>query len=89
MRKTTYHPLLNNNIFNYIQDCKVRTIFLVSHQMFVRGINAVLIVLSILEICVAIASFLLGITALRSREKREDEVECEKSYLTVYPGTLQ
>ncbi|KAM8736094.1 uncharacterized protein AB9X84_024290 isoform 1-T1 [Acanthopagrus schlegelii] len=48
--------------------------------MFVRGINAVLIVLSILEICVAIASFLLGITALRSREKREDESNDEPEH---------
>ncbi|XP_023262888.1 transmembrane protein 176B-like [Seriola lalandi dorsalis] len=42
-------------------------------QMLLRSINAVLIVLSALELCVAISSATMGIKALRSEEKTEDE----------------
>ncbi|XP_027142863.1 membrane-spanning 4-domains subfamily A member 8-like isoform X1 [Larimichthys crocea] len=41
--------------------------------MIRRGIIAVLIVLSVLEICVSISSAVLGIKALRSREKKENK----------------
>ncbi|KAM9310180.1 membrane-spanning 4-domains subfamily A member 5-like [Pholidichthys leucotaenia] len=41
--------------------------------MLLRGINAVLIVLSVLEFCVAISSAVLGIKALRSREDRKEK----------------
>lgn len=41
--------------------------------MVLRGINGVLIVLSALELCVALSSVVLGIKALRSRDKREKE----------------
>ncbi|XP_070768461.1 membrane-spanning 4-domains subfamily A member 6C-like [Enoplosus armatus] len=39
--------------------------------MLLRSINAVLIILSVLELCVAISSAVLGIKALRSGEKGE------------------
>ncbi|KAG8009840.1 hypothetical protein GBF38_013890 [Nibea albiflora] len=41
--------------------------------MILRSINAVLIVLSVLELCVTISSAVLGIKALRSREKKENK----------------
>ncbi|XP_027142868.1 uncharacterized protein LOC104932168 isoform X2 [Larimichthys crocea] len=41
--------------------------------MIRRGIISVLIVLSVLEICVSISSAVLGIKALRSREKKENK----------------
>ncbi|XP_019130736.2 membrane-spanning 4-domains subfamily A member 8 [Larimichthys crocea] len=41
--------------------------------MLFRGINAVLIVLSVLELCVSISSAVLGIKALRSSEKKENK----------------
>ncbi|GAA6217297.1 B-lymphocyte antigen CD20-like isoform X1, partial [Lates japonicus] len=42
-------------------------------QMLLRSINAVLIVLSVLELCITISSVILGIKALRSREKEENK----------------
>ncbi|KAM9353545.1 uncharacterized protein ABDE67_005930 [Symphorus nematophorus] len=42
-------------------------------MMLMRGINGLLIVLSVLELCVTISSAVMGIKALRSNEKREDE----------------
>ncbi|XP_023140369.1 membrane-spanning 4-domains subfamily A member 8-like isoform X2 [Amphiprion ocellaris] len=42
-------------------------------QMLVLGINIVLIVLSVLELCVVISSVVLGIKALRSRQKESNE----------------
>lgn len=59
--------------------------------MLARGINGLLIVLSVLELCLVISSAVLGIKALRNSERRENEVESAKSYLTtvepvVYPG---
>ncbi|XP_018555455.1 transmembrane protein 176B [Lates calcarifer] len=42
-------------------------------QMFMRNINAMLVVLSVLELCVTISSAVLGIKALRSSEKEEDK----------------
>lgn len=62
------------------------TLFFVSHQMLLRSINAVLIVLSVLELCVVISSAVLGIKALRSSEKKKNEVKYAKSYLTVKPA---
>ncbi|XP_051262243.1 membrane-spanning 4-domains subfamily A member 8-like isoform X2 [Dicentrarchus labrax] len=41
--------------------------------MLLRSINAVLIVLSVLELCVTISSAVLGIKALRSSEKKENK----------------
>lgn len=41
--------------------------------MILRGINVVLIVLSVLELCLVISSFVLGIKSLRRREKGEKE----------------
>ncbi|KAG8009841.1 Membrane-spanning 4-domains subfamily A member 8 [Nibea albiflora] len=41
--------------------------------MILRSIDAVLIVLSVLELCVTISSAVLGIKALRSREKKENK----------------
>ncbi|KAM9353185.1 uncharacterized protein ABDE67_005553 [Symphorus nematophorus] len=41
--------------------------------MLLRGLNGLLIVLSVLELCVAISSAVMGIKALSSNEKREDE----------------
>nr|XP_020500175.1 uncharacterized protein LOC109992043 [Labrus bergylta] len=41
--------------------------------MILRSINAVLIVLSLLELCTVISSALLGIKALRSREKTDNK----------------
>ncbi|XP_018555457.1 transmembrane protein 176B [Lates calcarifer] len=41
--------------------------------MLMRSINAVLVVLSVLELCVTISSAVLGIKALRSREKEENK----------------
>ncbi|GAA6217296.1 B-lymphocyte antigen CD20-like isoform X1 [Lates japonicus] len=41
--------------------------------MLLRSINAVLIVLSVLELCITISSVILGIKALRSREKEENK----------------
>ncbi|XP_073341832.1 uncharacterized protein [Pagrus major] len=41
--------------------------------MLIRGIIAVLIVLSVLELCIVISSAVLGIKALRGREKRENK----------------
>ncbi|XP_041798750.1 membrane-spanning 4-domains subfamily A member 8-like [Chelmon rostratus] len=41
--------------------------------MLLRSINAVLIVLSALELCVAISCVVLGIKALKSSEKRENK----------------
>uniref|UniRef100_A0A4W6BNG8 Uncharacterized protein n=1 Tax=Lates calcarifer TaxID=8187 RepID=A0A4W6BNG8_LATCA len=55
------------------------TLFFVSHQMLMRSINAVLVVLSVLELCVTISSAVLGIKALRSREKEENKVMHAKS----------
>uniref|UniRef100_A0A671W2Q2 Transmembrane protein 176B-like n=1 Tax=Sparus aurata TaxID=8175 RepID=A0A671W2Q2_SPAAU len=50
--------------------------------MLIRSIIAVLIVLSVLELCIAISSAVLGIKALRSRGKRgnesTDDPECYK-----------
>ncbi|XP_023140388.2 transmembrane protein 176B isoform X2 [Amphiprion ocellaris] len=42
-------------------------------QMLLRGINGVLIVLSVLELCVVISSVVLGIKALRSRQKESNK----------------
>ncbi|XP_051262246.1 membrane-spanning 4-domains subfamily A member 8-like isoform X5 [Dicentrarchus labrax] len=41
--------------------------------MLLRSINAVLIVLSVLELCVTFSSVVLGIKALRSSEKKENK----------------
>ncbi|XP_060936929.1 uncharacterized protein LOC133013856 [Limanda limanda] len=41
--------------------------------MLLRGINGVLIVLSVLELCVTISSVVMGIKALKSGDKRENE----------------
>uniref|UniRef100_A0A4W6BNH3 Uncharacterized protein n=1 Tax=Lates calcarifer TaxID=8187 RepID=A0A4W6BNH3_LATCA len=49
-------------------------VFFMSHQMFMRNINAMLVVLSVLELCVTISSAVLGIKALRSSEKEEDKL---------------
>ena len=49
-------------------------LFFVSHQMIMSGVNSVLIVLSVLELCVTISSVVMGIKALCSSEKREDKV---------------
>nr|XP_046255872.1 transmembrane protein 176B-like isoform X2 [Scatophagus argus]XP_046255873.1 transmembrane protein 176B-like isoform X2 [Scatophagus argus]XP_046255874.1 transmembrane protein 176B-like isoform X2 [Scatophagus argus]XP_046255875.1 transmembrane protein 176B-like isoform X2 [Scatophagus argus] len=53
--------------------------------MLLRSINAVLIVLSVLELCVAFSSVVLGIKALRSSEKSNnkstDEPELYKALL--------
>ncbi|XP_026172305.1 high affinity immunoglobulin epsilon receptor subunit beta-like [Mastacembelus armatus] len=53
--------------------------------MLIQSINAVLIVLSVLELCVTISAAVLGIKALRSSEKGEDEStgdpECYKPLL--------
>uniref|UniRef100_A0A3P8U5X4 Transmembrane protein 176l.4 n=1 Tax=Amphiprion percula TaxID=161767 RepID=A0A3P8U5X4_AMPPE len=42
-------------------------------QMLLRGINGVLIVLSVLELCVVISSVVFGIKALRSRQKESNK----------------
>uniref|UniRef100_A0A3Q3FNW6 Uncharacterized protein n=1 Tax=Labrus bergylta TaxID=56723 RepID=A0A3Q3FNW6_9LABR len=47
------------------------TVSFVSHQMLLRSINAVLIVLSVLEFCVVISTAVLGIKALCFIQKRE------------------
>lgn len=44
-------------------------------QMLVGGIDVMLIVLSVLELCVIISSVVLGIKALKSKEKPENQVE--------------
>ncbi|XP_060937417.1 uncharacterized protein LOC133014244 [Limanda limanda] len=41
--------------------------------MLLRGVNGVLIVLSVLELCVTISSVVMGIKALKSGDKRENE----------------
>uniref|UniRef100_A0A671W1F4 Uncharacterized protein n=1 Tax=Sparus aurata TaxID=8175 RepID=A0A671W1F4_SPAAU len=41
--------------------------------MLARGINGLLIVLSVLELCLVISSAVLGIKALRNSERRENE----------------
>lgn len=48
--------------------------------MLVRGINGVLIVLSVLELCVVISSVVLGIKALRSRGKEPNKSAEEPEY---------
>lgn len=53
--------------------------------MLTRGTNGLLIVLSVLELCLVISSAVLGIKALCNSERRENEVESAKSYLTVEP----
>ncbi|AWO96069.1 putative membrane-spanning 4-domains subfamily A member 8-like [Scophthalmus maximus] len=45
--------------------------------MLVRSINAVLIVLSALELCVTISSVVLGIKALSSRKREDSEATCD------------
>lgn len=45
-----------------------------SHQMILRSINAVLIVLSVLELCVSLSSAILGIKALIYKEKSVNKV---------------
>ncbi|XP_041797568.1 transmembrane protein 176B-like [Chelmon rostratus] len=42
-------------------------------MMLAQSINAVLIVLSVLELCITISCVVLGIKALKSSEKREDK----------------
>ena len=51
------------------------TLSSVSHQMLLRGMNAVLIVLSALELCLVISSAVMGIKALRSSQKKGNKVE--------------
>uniref|UniRef100_A0A671W8P7 Transmembrane protein 176l.4 n=1 Tax=Sparus aurata TaxID=8175 RepID=A0A671W8P7_SPAAU len=46
--------------------------------MLSRGINGLLIVLSVLELCLVISSAVLGIKALCNSERRENEVESAK-----------
>lgn len=58
---------------------KLTQIF-VSHQMLLRSAIAAMIVLSVLELCVAISCAVLGIKALKSSEKTENTVESAKSY---------
>jgi len=53
----------------------VETLLFVSWQMLLRGVNGVLIVLSVLELCVAISSVVLGIKALRSVGKEQNKVQ--------------
>lgn len=47
----------------------------VSYQVIVKGINSVLIILSVMEVCVSISSVVLGIKALRNNPARENEVQ--------------
>ncbi|XP_051812941.1 uncharacterized protein LOC110954568 [Acanthochromis polyacanthus] len=49
-------------------------------QMLVLGINIVLIVLSVLELCVVISSAVLGIKALRRRQKESNKSPEEPEY---------
>ncbi|XP_051812747.1 transmembrane protein 176B-like [Acanthochromis polyacanthus] len=49
-------------------------------QMLLRGIFGVLIVLSVLELCVVISSAVLGIKALRSRQKESNKSPEEPEY---------
>ncbi|XP_070823349.1 membrane-spanning 4-domains subfamily A member 12-like [Chaetodon trifascialis] len=48
--------------------------------MLAQGINAVLIVLSVLEFCVTISSAVLGIKALRSSEKENKSIDDPEQY---------
>ncbi|XP_049901877.1 transmembrane protein 176B-like isoform X3 [Epinephelus moara] len=48
--------------------------------MLLRSINAVLIVLSALELCLVISSAVMGIKALRSSEKEKDKIGDPESY---------
>uniref|UniRef100_A0A3Q3WVP0 Uncharacterized protein n=1 Tax=Mola mola TaxID=94237 RepID=A0A3Q3WVP0_MOLML len=58
---------------NWMEKCwEVKAMILVS--MLTRSINAVLIVLSVLELCVSVSSAVLGIKALWCGEKRENQV---------------
>lgn len=53
---------------------KVNCCFLDTRQVLLRGINGLLIVLSAMELCLAISSAVLGIKALMSRQKADEEV---------------
>uniref|UniRef100_A0A3Q4GCV9 Transmembrane protein 176B-like n=1 Tax=Neolamprologus brichardi TaxID=32507 RepID=A0A3Q4GCV9_NEOBR len=51
------------------------TLLFVSYQMLLRSISAVMITLSVLELCVVISSAVLGIKALRNKEKGQNKVD--------------
>lgn len=50
--------------------------FFLSHQILLRSINAVLIVLSVLELCLVISSAVLAIKALKTGERGQMKVRC-------------
>ncbi|XP_049901880.1 transmembrane protein 176B-like isoform X6 [Epinephelus moara] len=78
--------LCENRDYNYSLDAQTTDLSPVERQMrkdclegkesalmLLRSINAVLIVLSALELCLVISSAVMGIKALRSSEKEEDK----------------
>ncbi|KAK5862051.1 hypothetical protein PBY51_017483 [Eleginops maclovinus] len=54
--------------------------------MLLRSLNGMMIVLSVLELCVAISSVVLGIKALKTRDKEIEEPEQYKPLLVENPG---
>ncbi|XP_017293419.1 membrane-spanning 4-domains subfamily A member 8-like [Kryptolebias marmoratus] len=53
-----------------------------------RGINSVLIVLSVLELCVVISTVVIGIKELKSSKKKENQSPDEPEYCKLQPEKI-